>query len=123
MMRAPRDSHRRLPALTCPAISTETPAPCRLLDGQPAPFSSGWISRTDSGLAGLASRKTNVLALRRSSLCRVSRGRSLCVHLAGRVTLDGRPARLPSRFGPRRASLRGCQMCAMSGFFPRSRVR
>ena len=69
MMRAPRDSHRRLPALTCPAISTETAAPCWLLDGQPAPFSSGWISRTDCGLACLPSRENNVLASRRSSLC------------------------------------------------------
>jgi hypothetical protein len=94
-----RNSRRRLPGLTCPA------APCRLLDGQPAPFSSGWISRTDCGLACLPSRENNVLASRRSSLCRASRARSLCVHLAGRVTLDGRPARLPSRFGPRRTSL------------------
>ena len=31
-----------------------------------------------------------------------------------RVTLGGRAARLPSRFVPQRASLRGCQMCAMS---------
>lgn len=38
MMSAQRDSRRRLPALPCPAISTETLAPCRLLDGQPAPF-------------------------------------------------------------------------------------
>lgn len=95
-MSAQRDSRRRLPALPCPAISIETPAPCRLPDGQPAPFSSGWMSRTDSGLAGLPSRKANVLALRRSSRCRVNRGRSLCVHLAGPVALVGRAARLPS---------------------------
>jgi hypothetical protein len=41
MMSAQRDSRRRFPALPCPAISTETPAPCRLLDGQPAPFFLG----------------------------------------------------------------------------------
>jgi hypothetical protein len=56
-MSAQRDSRRRLPALPCPAISIETPAPCRLPDGQPAPFSSGWISRTDSGLPPSFKRK------------------------------------------------------------------
>jgi hypothetical protein len=50
-----------------------------------------------------------------SSLCRANLVRSLRVHLAGRVTLDGRAARLPSRFGPRRTRLRGCQMCAVLG--------
>ena len=62
MMNAHRDSRRLLLALTYPAISAETAAPCRLLDGQ-RPFSSCWISRPDSGLACLPSRENDVVAL------------------------------------------------------------
>jgi hypothetical protein len=81
MMSAQRDSRRRLPALTYPAISTETAAPCRLLDGQRAPFSSCWIACPDSGLACLPSKENNALALHRSSVPSKARSRpagSLC---------------------------------------------
>ena len=81
MMSAHRDSRRLLLALTYPAISAETAAPCRLLDGQRAPFSSCWIACPDSGLACLPSREDNVPTLPSSSLCRTNLARaagSLC---------------------------------------------
>jgi hypothetical protein len=89
MMSAQRDSRLRLPALTYPAISTETAAPGWLLDGQRAPFSSCWIACPDSGLACLPSREDDVLALHGSTLCRANLARGLRVHLAGHVTRDG----------------------------------
>ena len=56
----------------------------------------------------------DVPALHGSSFCRANLACGLRVYFAGRVTLEGRAARLPSRFVPQRASLAVCQMCAMS---------
>ena len=91
------------------------------LDGQ-RPFIPR-AARPDGDLACLPSGGNDVLALHRSSLCRANLARGLRVHFAGRVTLDGRAARLPFRFGPRRASLRNCQMCAVGGDRVRSSVK
>ena len=64
------------------------------------------------GLACLPSRRIGVPAFDRSSLCRANIARGLRSHFAGQMTLDDQAARSPPRFGPRPASLRGCQMCA-----------
>ena len=99
-----------LAALTYPAISAKIAPLVGCATANAPPFSSCWISRLTLILLG----GDDVLALHGSSFCLANLARGLRVHFTDRLTLDGRAARLPSRFVPQRASLRGCQMCAMS---------
>jgi hypothetical protein len=97
MMSARRDWRRCLPI--------RRSAPCLVARRPSAPSSSYWRSRPDGDLACFPSRGDDVPALHGSSLCRAISLVACGFTLRGRVTLDGRAARLPSRFGPRRARL------------------
>ena len=116
MMCAQRDWRRRLPALAYPAISAKTRSPLlgRATANAP-PCSSCWMSRPDGDLACHPSRGTTFwLCTGRRFAEQISLA-ACGFTLRVRVTLDGRAARLPSRFVPLRASLRDCQMCAVNG--------
>jgi hypothetical protein len=89
MMSTPRNRRWCLPALSHPAIVAETAAP-RLAARRPGPFIL--CCGTCGDLACLPQRAGEVWALHGSSLCQANLARGLRLHLAGRVTPDGRVA-------------------------------
>ena len=115
MMCAQRDWRGRLPALAYPAISAEAAAPC-MAARRPAPLcSSGWMSRPDGDLGCHPSTGTTFWFCTGRRFAEQISLAACGFTLRFRVTLDGRAARLPSRFAPLPASLRNCQMCAVNG--------
>ena len=105
---------RRLPRLLVRPSAQRSPPLVGCAMANAPPFSSCWISRLTLILLAFLERGDDVLALHGSSFCLANLARGLRVHFTGRLTLDGRAARVPSRFVPQRASRMGCQMCAMS---------
>ena len=89
MMSALRNWRRCLPALGHPASSQRLqPLAWPLAGRGPLSCAAG----PDGDLACLPSRAAEFWALHGSSLCRANLARGLRVHLAGRVTPDGRIA-------------------------------
>lgn len=117
---------RAIFAVACcyPAISVETAGPCRQWTPSPPSFLVLDIGTRQRAASLPSFEEDDVLALHRSSLCRANLARSLCVHLAGHVDLDGRAARFPSGFVTSTRKPEGCRMCAVLGRFrPGSRFR
>ena len=116
MMSAPRDSRGACWPLTYPAISAKTAALVGCSTAS-APFSSCWISRPDSGLACLPSRENDVVALH-GHRCAEQFSLAACGFTRRAVsTPDGQSGVVTFPVRTRRASLRGCQMCAVLGRF------
>ena len=78
------------------------------------PFSSCWISRLTLILLAFLRGGTTFWLCTGHRFAYQNLARGLRVHFTRPSNSDGRAARLPSRFEPQRASLRGCQMCAIS---------
>ena len=86
MMSAHRDWRRRFPALTYPAISPGTTAPCLPAIADPLFL----VLRDLTGiLLGFLRGRTTFWLCTGRRLCRANLVRGRRVHFAGRVTLDG----------------------------------